>query len=55
MNLIEIFSIILIHWFADFVMQDEKWALGKSKTIAVFYSNRTHRYSCSKCNHEYDE
>lgn len=31
MNLIEIFSIIIIHWFADFVMQDEKWALGKSK------------------------
>lgn len=31
MNLIEIFSIIIIHWFADFLMQDEKWALGKSK------------------------
>lgn len=31
MNLIEIFSIIVIHWIADFVMQDEKWALGKSK------------------------
>lgn len=31
MNLIEIFSIIIIHWFADFIMQDEKWALGKSK------------------------
>lgn len=26
-----IFLIICIHWFADFVMQDEKWALGKSK------------------------
>ena len=31
MTLIEIFSIILIHWIADFIMQDEKWALGKSK------------------------
>jgi len=31
MNLIEIFSIIMIHWIADFVFQDEKWALGKSK------------------------
>lgn len=31
MNLYEIFSLIFIHWFADFVMQDEKWALGKSK------------------------
>lgn len=31
MNLIEIFSIIIIHWIADFIFQDEKWALGKSK------------------------
>ena len=31
MNLIEIFSILIIHWIADFIMQDEKWALGKSK------------------------
>jgi hypothetical protein len=31
MTLIEIFSIIIIHWIADFVFQDEKWALGKSK------------------------
>jgi hypothetical protein len=31
MSLTEIFSIIIIHWIADFVMQDEKWALGKSK------------------------
>lgn len=31
LTLTEIFSIILIHWFADFIMQDEKWALGKSK------------------------
>lgn len=31
MTLVEIFTIIFIHWIADFVMQDEKWALGKSK------------------------
>ena len=31
MSLIEIFSIIVIHWIADFILQDEKWALGKSK------------------------
>lgn len=31
MNLIEIFSIFIIHWIADFIFQDEKWALGKSK------------------------
>ena len=31
MTLFEIFSIIIIHWVADFLMQDEKWALGKSK------------------------
>lgn len=31
LTLIEIFTIIFIHWVADFVMQDEKWALGKSK------------------------
>lgn len=31
MNLIEILSILGIHWIADFVFQDEKWALGKSK------------------------
>lgn len=31
MTLTEILLIIIIHWIADFVMQDEKWALGKSK------------------------
>jgi hypothetical protein len=31
LTLTEIFSIIIIHWVADFVCQDEKWALGKSK------------------------
>ena len=31
MNLIEIFSILGIHWFADFVLQTDKQAKGKSK------------------------
>ena len=31
MNLLEIFSILLIHWFADFVLQTDKQAKGKSK------------------------
>jgi hypothetical protein len=31
MSLVEIFSIIIIHFVADFILQDEKWALGKSK------------------------
>jgi hypothetical protein len=31
MTLIEIFTIIIVHFIADFIMQDEKWALGKSK------------------------
>jgi len=31
MNLIEIFSILGIHWFADFVLQTDEQAKGKSK------------------------
>jgi hypothetical protein len=31
MNLIEILSILLIHWFADFVLQTDEQAKGKSK------------------------
>ena len=31
MNLIEIFTIIIIHWIADFVLQNDKQAKGKSK------------------------
>lgn len=31
MNLIEIFTILTIHWFSDFVLQTDKQAKGKSK------------------------
>ena len=31
MTLLEIFTILLIHWFADFVLQTDKQAKGKSK------------------------
>lgn len=31
MNLYEILGILLIHWFADFVLQTDKQAKGKSK------------------------
>ncbi len=41
MNLIEIFSIIIVHWFADFLMQDEKWALGKSKNWSHLLKHTT--------------
>lgn len=31
MSLIEIFTILIIHWIADFVFQKETWAKNKSK------------------------
>lgn len=31
LSLIEIFSIIFVHWFADFVLQTDKQSKGKSK------------------------
>jgi hypothetical protein len=39
MSLIEILAIIIIHWIADFIMQDEKWALGKSKNWSDLLSH----------------
>lgn len=32
MDLITIFSVLIIHWFADFVMQTDEQAQGKSKS-----------------------
>jgi hypothetical protein len=44
-TLTEIFTIIIIHWVADFVFQDEKWALGKSKNWSDLLTH-TGVYSC---------
>lgn len=46
MNLIEIFSILIIHWFADFVLQTDKQAKGKSNNWRDLLSH-TFIYSCS--------
>lgn len=64
MNLIEIFSILLIHWFADFVLQTDKQAKGKSNNWYDLLSH-TFNYSmiwviigvCISCpyfNHKYE-
>lgn len=44
LTITEIFVIIIIHWIADFIMQDEKWALGKSKNWTDLL-NHTFTYS----------
>lgn len=38
--MLESFIIIIIHYIADFVFQDEKWAVGKSKsfTLLIFHT-----------------
>jgi hypothetical protein len=33
----EAFIIIVIHYIADFVFQDEKWAVGKSKSLDCLF------------------
>lgn len=37
--MIPFFIIILTHWIADFIFQDEKWALGKSKNWSDLLSH----------------
>jgi hypothetical protein len=32
-NIGDVIVIIFVHWVADFILQDEKWALGKSKNF----------------------
>lgn len=39
MNLYEILGILLVHWFADFVMQTDKMAQGKSKNWSDLISH----------------
>ena len=39
MTLIEIFSIIIIHWIADFILQTDKQAKGKSKNWSDLLSH----------------
>jgi len=39
MSLIEIFSILIIHWFADFVLQTEKEAVNKSNSFKYLISH----------------
>lgn len=41
MNLIEIFSIIIMHWIADFVFQTDKQAKGKSNNWSDLLSHTT--------------
>lgn len=39
------FIIIVIHFIADFIFQDEKWAVGKSKSIKMLlYHTLTYSY-----------
>jgi uncharacterized protein YacL len=39
LSLVEIFSLLFIHYIADFIFQDEKWAVGKSKNITDLLSH----------------
>lgn len=41
MHIVEIFSIVIIHWIADFIFQDEKWAVGKSKNLDDLLNHTT--------------
>ncbi len=41
MSLIEIFTIIIVHWIADFVLQTDKQAKGKSKNWDDLISHTT--------------
>lgn len=41
MELSYVMLIIIIHWVADFVMQDEEWALNKSKSDRALLKHTT--------------
>lgn len=44
MNIYEVLTILFIHWFADFVLQTDKQAKGKSKNMNDLIDH-THSYS----------
>ena len=46
MTLIEIFSIIIIHWIADFIMQSDYDAKNKSKFFHALFSHTITYSSC---------
>lgn len=39
LSLVSIGSILFGHWFADFILQDEKWAINKSTSIKALLSH----------------
>lgn len=39
MTIVQILYILLIHWIADFIMQDEKWAINKSSKWKALISH----------------
>lgn len=44
MTVVEFLIIVVLHWVADFVLQDERWANGKSKAMRPLL-NHTSTYS----------
>lgn len=41
MTTFQILLIIFIHWYADFLMQDEKWAITKNKSVESLLKHTT--------------
>lgn len=41
LSFILVLSVIVAHYFADFIFQDEKWALGKRKSIKALLKHTT--------------
>lgn len=39
MNLFEILSLLILHWIADFILQDEEWAVNKSHDMEALISH----------------
>jgi len=45
-SLLVIFSILVTHYFADFIMQDEEWATNKSKSIKALLKHTVVYTTC---------